>query len=1042
VSARSPRALHELCLRWADVLDAPNASDNVADHAWTAGNRRAHDRYRVAFVDRTAAALADQARTYASGGCDAEPAGNRRPKMAFVFSGHGSQWTRMGSDLYRDEPVYRAAIDECDHALGKRTDWSLCAELAAPEGRTRMDGMNRADIIQPAIFAMQVGLASLLGHWGVRPDAVLGHSLGEVAAAHIAGALTLDEAAEVVTVRSRLAENVSPGLGMAVIDLPLGPVADMVAPYGERLGVAAVNSPSSTTVGGDRQAIAELIAACERQGATARPIRVEGATHCPAVDPVLPVLREALAGLRPSPASTPFLSSVEGMTPERATLDAGYWAHNLRRTVRFDDALGVAVREGITIFVEISPRPILLRAIRDTAESLQASLTGLPSFTRGPYGPSVVRRAAADLWERGCRVDWPSLQGRRRRVTKAPTYPWQRSRYWIEADGVREPGASQSTAPGAQVSAPPADSDRVPGPRLYATEWRPAGPPGQDGSPAAEWLVVRGTGAAGHPVLTAAGRQGLRTCSPDQVPEALSQAYGPDGNQRLRILYASAPGLDGVDLDDPRAAQTLATAAGDLVTLLNAIISRSGEPPVQVTVATRGAFDAGGDPGANVAAAHLVGLARTLRLEHPELEFAVVDLPASGTDLDLRGALAGGHGERELAIRDGSALARRIVPSDGPQRGRPFGIDGAGTYLITGGTGGVGLAVAQWLAGSGARSLVLASRSGTGPPAADAAVASLRAAGVHVAVRSVDVSDRRAVQALVGEIHDPAAPLRGVFHAAGVLDDAMATELTAARFARTLAAKVSGTWNLHLATMDLGLEHFVMFSSLASVLGSPGQANYAAANAAMDAIARLRRHAGLPAVSVSWGPWAEIGGAAPQRTWTDFLRRFGIRASPPADLLDLLGESMETGITHAAAIDGDTAVLASSLEWSNPHLLSELAPRSGRTPPNGPRSDARWAAALAAGDGAERRALLVDCLLAEVSAALRVRIADLDADAAWSTMGLDSVTALEVSACAQRETGVPLTPRTVIECPSISSLAEFLDQRIARCPAVDGTADD
>jgi NAD(P)-dependent dehydrogenase (short-subunit alcohol dehydrogenase family) len=425
-----------------------------------------------------------------------------------------------------------------------------------------------------------------------------------------------------------------------------------------------------------------------------------------------------------------------------------------------------------------------------------------------------------------------------------------------------------------------------------------------------------------------------------------------------------------------------------------------------------------------------------------------MDLPTADGDLDLRATLARGHGEREVAIRGGSAHARRIVPVGGPPRRQPFAAAGIGTYLITGGTGGVGLAVARWLAGRGARSLVLASRSGTCSPAAGAAVASLRETGVQVAVRPVDVSDRQAVHALVRGIHDPAAPLRGVFHAAGTLDDAMAADLTAARFAAVLAAKVSGTWNLHLATRDLGLEHFVLFSSLASVLGSPGQANYAAANAAMDGIARLRQHLRLPAVSVSWGPWAEVGGAAPQQAWTGFLQRSGLRATAPADLLALLGESMRAGLAHVAAIDGDAAVLAAALEWPNPGLLSELTAPGERTAsgkltaPDGPDPGGPWAAALAASEGHQRRALLVDCLLAEVSAALRVGIADLDADAAWSSMGLDSVNALEVSARARRETGVQLTPRTVIECPSISSLAEFLDQQIALSTVAGGSADD
>ncbi|WP_245929806.1 type I polyketide synthase [Allonocardiopsis opalescens] len=353
-------------------------------------------------------------------------------RPVFVFPGQGGQWAGMAAGLLESAPVFAERIAACERALAPHVDWSLGAVLRGEPGAPPLE---RAEVVQPALFAMMVALAELWRAHGVRPAAVVGSSQGEVAAACVAGALSLEDAATVVAVRSRLAAALAGPGGMLSVPLPEGEAAGLVERYGGgRVEIAAVNGPESVVVAGEPAALAELAAHCAAEGVPARSIPVDYASHSARVDPVAGPLRAALARLRPRASAVPFWSSVTGAPVDGARLDAGHWFANLRRPVRFADAVAGLAAAGHTAFVEVSPHPVLtVPAERTLEEAGAAGAAVLGTLRRGEGGPEHFLRALAEAQVRGVAVDWrPVFEGTGARRVDLPTYAFQRRRFWLD----------------------------------------------------------------------------------------------------------------------------------------------------------------------------------------------------------------------------------------------------------------------------------------------------------------------------------------------------------------------------------------------------------------------------------------------------------------------------------------------------------------------------------------------------------------------------------------------------------------------------------
>jgi acyl transferase domain-containing protein/surfactin synthase thioesterase subunit len=432
LSAHTDQALRDLAGAYERVVGEPAL--DLDDLCYTASRRRDHYDHRAAVTftsraelrERMAALHRGEVRPGLSIGDPTSSPDGRR--IAFVFAGQGGQWVGMGRRLLAQEPVFRQALTDCEEVMRPHISWSLLAELRAPAERARLDEI---DVVQPSIWALQVALAALWRSWGIVPDAVVGHSMGEVAAAHIAGALSLADAARVICCRSRIARRVRGQGTMAVVELPMADARAAIAGYEDRLAIAVSNSPTSTVLSGDTAAIDAVLAGLAGRDVFCRRIKVDFASHSPQVDVLRDDLLEVLSGVAPQPATVPIYSTVSGERTDGHEFTADYWVRNLRAPVLFGTAVQRLIDDGHGFFLEIGPHPVLLPAVEQNAKSKATPVVTLPSLHRDEDERSMLLGTTGRLYTLGHPVDWSRQHGAGR-VVRLPSHPWQRQRCWLD----------------------------------------------------------------------------------------------------------------------------------------------------------------------------------------------------------------------------------------------------------------------------------------------------------------------------------------------------------------------------------------------------------------------------------------------------------------------------------------------------------------------------------------------------------------------------------------------------------------------------------
>ncbi|MEE1929655.1 SDR family NAD(P)-dependent oxidoreductase [Streptomyces sp. TRM 70351] len=427
VSARTPQALAQAASRMAGRL-ADAAPGEFYDLAYTSCLRRGRHEHRTAVLARTAPEAADRLAAFAEHGTGPAVEGVSTGRVAFVFSGNGSQWAGMGADLYAGHPVFREAVAAVDAELAPLLGWSVAEELALPPRRWRLAA---TEVAQPLLFAVQCGVVAVLRAQGVEPAMVLGHSVGEVAAAHACGALTLAQAARVIAARSTV-QAATAGTGrMAALGLGPEQAAGELAPYAGRLEIAGVNSGRDVTVAGDADALAALGERLGGRGVFFRDLGLDYAFHSRAMDGQREPLAAALGGLAGGPAAVPLYSTVTGVRTVGADLGAEYWWRNVREPVRFADAVERAMGDGADVFLEIGPHPVLRTYLgRIVAQRPGQQVAVLATLSRDADGPQALSTARASLLAAGARTDWDRYFPRPGRVAALPAYPWQHERHW------------------------------------------------------------------------------------------------------------------------------------------------------------------------------------------------------------------------------------------------------------------------------------------------------------------------------------------------------------------------------------------------------------------------------------------------------------------------------------------------------------------------------------------------------------------------------------------------------------------------------------
>jgi acyl transferase domain-containing protein/aryl carrier-like protein len=426
LSAKTPAGLRAAAESWAEFLDTTEAG--IGDLCHTAARRRSTYEARLAVVGRTKAELRAALNEHLAGGLAAPVTVSGAGPVAFVFSGQGPQWHGMGRELLAAEPVFRAAMEECDALLRPLSGWSLLEELARPDELSRL---HQTSVAQPALFALQVALAALWQSWGVVPDAVIGHSVGEIAALHVAGVFTLADAMRVVWHRGRVMQQAE-GLGrMAAVAMSEAEAAALIADHGDRLSIAAINAPRSIVLSGEATAIEAALAAAGAQGIECQPLPVQYAFHSAQMAPFQRELIAALGAVPSAPARLPVFSTVTGGRAEGIRFDAAYIARNMREPVRFAGAIAGLQAEGFGLFVEIAPHPVLARSVADCLAALGGTAAVLPSLRRGRPERETMLRACAGLYAAGHDPAWAKIAPAEGQIVTLPAYPWQRNRHWL-----------------------------------------------------------------------------------------------------------------------------------------------------------------------------------------------------------------------------------------------------------------------------------------------------------------------------------------------------------------------------------------------------------------------------------------------------------------------------------------------------------------------------------------------------------------------------------------------------------------------------------
>ncbi|MCP2167840.1 type I polyketide synthase [Goodfellowiella coeruleoviolacea] len=888
-SAHSAAALRAQAARLVSTVDSP------ADVGFSLATTRARLPHRAVVLGADRDELLARLREFDVIEGDTLDGG----RTAFLFSGQGSQRAGMGRGLYAAYPVFARAFD------------AVCAHFAAPvreitfaADSTRLDATEHT---QPALFALEVALFRLLESWGLRPDVLIGHSIGELAAAHVAGILSLADACLLVQRRGQLMAAL-PGGSMIAVRAAAADVAPGV-------DLAAVNGPSSVVLSGEDATIRAVGERLSARGHQVTALRVSHAFHSAAMDPMLAEFREVTESLTYAEPRIPVVSGLTGRIATGAELRSPeYWVRHVRETVRFGDGLDTLRGHGVTRYLELGPDGALAAMV--TGQTVVSALRRDRDEVRS------LLAAVAALHVRGAAVDWAELfAGSGARRVPLPTYAFQRERYW----------------------AGPATPDI--GRWRYRVDWRPAEV--VDTTPPGTWTVLVPPGAPDDP-----------------WPAALGRALGAS------VRVAGSP---------VETAGVLSFL--DLQGTLDLVTSGAGE---RIWSLTRNA-------ATSPEAAAVWGLGRVAALEQPHRWGGLIDLPEVPDEQAVRrvlGTLAAG--EDQVRIAPTGVLAARLTPAPATpaRQWRPHG-----TVLVTGGTGALGTEVARWLLRTGADHVVLASRRGVATADLDQ----------DVTLEACDVGEREAVARLL----DPRRPLTAIFHAAGVLDDGVLDTLTPPRLEPVLRAKSVAAWHLHELSAAHPLTAFVLFSSVAGTLGGAGQAAYAAANAGLDALARLRRAHGLPATSIAWGPWAGGGMAARTTAATSWP---GVRAMPPELAIAALQQTLDADDIDITVADvhWESFAAAFTAVRRSPLLAALWQP---------PRPTAR----PAAGDSLE--ALVRE----QISAVLGHRDpAALDPRADLGDLGFDSLTAVDLRNRLAEATGLRLPPTLVFDHPNLAELLAHL----------------
>ncbi|BBY01723.1 type I polyketide synthase [Mycobacterium seoulense] len=1065
LSARTPAALVQLADRYRNWLSAhPEAG--LSEVCYTAGVGRAHFEHRAALVVNSTesaiellGALADDrpAPGLLRGECD------DRPKTAWVFPGQGSQFAGMARELFDTEPVFAETMTRCAAVVDGVLEKPMLDVIFDAEGP---DILRQTSYAQPALFAVEMGLARLWQSWGLEPDVVLGHSVGQYAAACVAGVFSLEDGALLLAERGRLFGNLPAGGRMVAIFAPAERVEGFTDEF-PRLSVAAYNG-ANTVLSGPAEDLDRVVAALTADGVRCDWLDTSHAFHSALLDPALDEFEAYASGFNfSSPQRTLVCNRTGAALGRTATLDGPYWRRHARQPIEFAKSVATLAQLNCAVLLEVGPQPVLtaaaLRAWPDPATAPRA----IASLRRNGADHRQITEALAEAYVGGHLPAFGALRGRPTRKLDLPTYPFQHRQYWFRDRDARPSQAGRETDAARTEAVRLLEDGRIEelaalldGPNAnrqttevlsrlaaqhnqqrgtqsiadarYEIRWEKSPAARADAGAGSDWLLITDDAAAVAPLvdaLTAQGQPfrivGLPASDADEqrLEEALRAAAADEST--LRILHCAAVERDTVPSMRSLLRMQHRVLSGTRRLFRAAAAAELRAPIWLITRAAQRVTDA---DRVSPAQTCLWGFGRAASLEHPQLWGGLADLAEGGADEWTRligHVVTGPRGEDQIALRDDGVYVPRLTRCPGRPTAIPLELRSDATYLVTGGLGGVGLEIAGYLADHGACQLVLTGRRSP-TDAAQRRIDDIgERSGCDIRVLAADVADPHDVARLLATVQSELPPLAGIVHAAGEMGTTPLRGLDDAEVDRVFAGKVWGAWHLSEAAAELPLDFFLSTSSIASVWGSFGQTAYGAANAFLDGLSFRLREQGVPAISVNFGPWA--AGMADEEARARLEQR-GVRTLPPADALagmaDLIAASAAQGVV--ARIDW-ARFLPLYQQAGRRSFLDELGrelPES--VPVQAPSGNTRLVEQLTHAPVQQRRKLLVEYLRDVVAEVTRIDAAEIREEAGFFDLGMDSLMAVELRRRVEHAVGRELPATLAMDYPRVADVALYL----------------
>lgn len=1047
LSGRTKAARNALAARYVDWLNA-HPDVHLGALCYTANTGRSHFEHRAALVFSSPEQLRSQLAALAR---DAREAGlqageiasaKRKPKLAFLFSGQGSQYTQMGAALYEEAPAFRECFDRCDAEFRRLrpNDPSLAEVVFDPQNEPLLA---QTAFIQPALYSLQVALAALWRHWGILPDAVLGHSAGEYAAAAVAGVFGIEEGLALIIERARLMQTLPGNGGMLTVTAPAERVEALLG-ENDPASVSAYHG-MNTVISGPNDRLDALEEAFKQQALYCTRLPAPNAFHSPLVEPILDAFESFATGVAFAAPSVKLVSSLQGTVVDR--LDAAYWREQTRAPVRFNTAVRTLLEDlKCEAVVELGPQAELIW-LGQMCWRPEHRVLWVNSLEKGRQATERLLLAAGQLYIHGAPVDFKKLASAgdaARQRPALPTYPFQRLPFWVDL-----PDASRLGG----------------GPRLkdcvYRIRWEPRPIPQADQAAQTHgqgWLLLPDSGgvaaalrraleARGERVVMLESSAGLDSLEAD-LTACLEQAS--EAPPLTRLLFATGLAEAPESVAELERAQQVGVEA--LSRVVKCLIERAWQG--RLWILTRGVQRILETDSVDPAQSPLWGFGKAIAMERPALWGGLLDLPAAHPEQEpgaapgseppsgqadalARQAIAaclGAGAEDQIALREGDLWVARLVPDTAVQP-MALGVDPGGTYLITGGLGGIGLQTARRLVKRGVRHLVLTSRNAP-KPSAQRAIQALEQQGCELRLIHGDMAREQDVRHLFAELDRlELPPLRGIVHAAGVESIVELDAVTTEELRATLGPKVFGGWLLDRLVRERGTElaFFICMSSVSSVWGSVQQASYAAANAFLTALCDARQAAGQAATAICYGPWKDVGMGVSSPEEMEWLRHRGIHALNPTlalDALEAMAAGNSTGLTCAQI---DWTVFRSVLDSQGPRPLVESL---GRTPAPAAVAVATESEAATLAQqlrelrtGKERRQLLSRAIRDEMSAVMKLPAEAFGERIGFFDLGMDSLMAVAFRNRMEERLGCQLPATVVMDHPNVEAVAAFvLDQ--------------